>query len=1055
MTSATFPLSTAQQVVWFHEQVHPGSSTYHFTAMLDLVGPLDEAALTGALAAVLDRHDTFRTAIVPGTDPARQRTAETVPLPLRRVDWAAPELSGPDWDALLDEQVNQPFDLSRPPLLRWTLVRVDAHRHRLLHTEHHLLHDGQSWTIVLRDLFGAYRALRDGRPIELPAAPSYAEYVAWQADPEVCRSREQAVAGWVDRLAGAPLGMTVPGTRRTAGRKRFAGAQHAQRLDPELIGRLRERTGTERRTLFTVLFALFGVLIRRYTGEPEPVIGTALANRPAQFGGTVGMFVNAVPVRLGAGPDSPVRAQVDDAMTALLDALSRADAPIQDITRAVGASAAGLDNPLFRLMFSAYDSGMPRMDLGELRVEITGGMNLAVSRMDIDVVVVTDDRTVIGGPVDRPAGVLLLWDYDTDRYDEPFIATMADRYARLLDAYARDPGTPADRLAMTAATEPDPVALGAGPAAVPPDAELFDRYVEVAAGRADAAALIAGPDAISHSALVAAVTGLADRLAAAGVRPGHRIAAVLPRSADAVLVLLACLRLRAVYCPLAPDQPEHRLRLLLRRLRPAVLICDEPRLASCRATGLPVATVGDARPPAADPTAPRDPQIAYVLHTSGSTGLPKAVAIGREALANHVDAVIRDFELHAGDRVLQFAQPSFDVALEEVLPTLLAGGTVLVARSELPTAADLVSLLTVRGATVLNLPTSYAAAILPDLRVALAGTSHPLRLLVLGGERVGAGLATELASVLGGVDVVNAYGVTEATITSSTYRWAAGRGEQPDGELPIGRPLAGVALYVLDRHRRPLPAGIIGELAIGGAGVGIGYLDDPAATADRFVPVEGVPGRCYLTGDLGYRRPDGQLCFLGRQDNQIKLSGHRIELEEIETAAAQVFDGAPRAVVLDTSTGTARLVGFVQSDSTVDNQAVTAALARLLPRPLLPSRWVAVPTLPTLAGGKPDRHALVAQAGAVAQPAPAEADLYHRIRAIWAEVLGRDDLSAGADFFDLGGHSLPAIQITSRLRELLGADIPLALVFDEPTLGGFAAAVGHAIDAPAGAGSRP
>lgn len=1029
-----FPLSSAQEVVWLHEQRQPGGHAYHFTAVLELTGPLDEAALGVALAAVLGRHAMFRTALVAGADPPRQRTAVTVPVPLVAVD--LPELSGPRWDALLREHAERPFDLTTAPLVRWTLVRTGPDRHRLLHSEHHLVHDGRSWTIMLRDLFTAYRAALSGEPADLPAAPSYAEFVAWQAGPEAVAAREAAIAGWPARLAGASFGQTVPGTRRRAGRKQFTGAQHRQRIDPALAARVRTVARQHRHTPFSVLFAMFAALAWRYSGEPELIIGTAAGSRPPHFADTVGMFVNAVPVRVRSTPSRPAHEYAGQVMGELLSALDGVAAPIQHITRAVGASSAGPDNPLFRLMFSAYDSDRPDLDLAGLRVDVTGGVNLSSSRLDIDVVVVPDDRMRIGAPAsespDGPGGMLLLWDYDTDRYDPEFIALLAARYARLLDAYTAAPDCPLRDLPFTDPDEPTPSAIGTGaPPAGEAGADLFARYAAVAAARDNADALVAGPRTLSHRELVAAAGRAADRLTAAGVTTGDRVAVILPRSADAVVMLLACLRIGAVFCPLAPTDPAVRQRALLDRLRPAAIVSPDAIRAG----------------PAA--AAPDPAEIAYIIHTSGSTGLPKPVAVGRESLAGHVAAIQPTYQLRDTDRVLQFAAPAFDVFLEETLPTLLSGGTVVVAASELPSGAEVAALIGLRGVTVANLPTGYAAAVLTELATALAGWPPSLRLLVLGGERVTADFARRVRAALPDVDLINAYGVTEATITSSCWRWAASDPESAaDGadDLPIGRPLPGTEIYVIDHDRRPVAAGIVGEVAIGGTGVALGYVDDPGPTGQRFGPVCGVPGRCYLTGDLGYWRPDGQLVFTGRRDNQVKVLGHRIELEEVESVAATVMRGARRAVVLDDTGPAPRLIGFTDTSLDMTGEEITRALAERLPRSMIPARWIAVPAIPVLAGDKPDRAALAALIPGATEPDLAEPGIYDQVRAVWAEVLGAADLDDGSDFFALGGHSLQAIQIVTRLRESFGDDVPLALVFDEPALGRFAAAVARIAD---------
>lgn len=1039
-----FPLSPWQQIVWLHEQLRPGGAEYHFTARLDIVGRLNEAALVAATEAVAAQHDILRTALVAGTDP-QQAVATSFSLRWRSIDWRDRPCDGPEWEQLLRTQIEEPFDLYRPPLVRWTLVRTGDATYRLLHTEHHLIHDGRSFAILLRDLFLAYGALVEGRPPRLPVAPTYEEYVRWLAEPPQREAMAEALAGWRERLADAPPATTVPGGRRRPAKKRFVGAQWEHRIAPELAARVRIAARRRKVTPFSLLLDTFCEVLRRYTGESELLLGTAVGNRRAEFDDTVGMFVNSLPLRVPAPPpDWTVGELGSSAAAALFTALDLQEAPIQEITRVAGASAAGLDNPLFRIMFSAHDTPLPDIDMPGLQVTVAQGLNLARSRMDIDVVVIPDDRRTTSAGSTGESGMTLLWDYDTDQYDASYIARIAGRFTGLLDAIVTAaPDTPIRYLAMRdTGGEPSGSSIGVGAPSLSREEDLFARYAAVADQYAEKAAVLAGPDAVTHRELVGRARRLAAHLSAAGVGAGSRIAVVLSRSPDAVVAFLACLRVRAAFCPLSPADPADRLLALLRRLAPAVVLTDATRLATCRGSGVAAATEADAAQlPQVRSVPPARDDVAYVMHTSGSTGIPKAAMITRSALANHADAFLAELQLGADDRVLQFAQPSFDVAIEEILPTLLAGASLVIPQSAVPSGAELAALLTSRRVTVVNLPTSYAAVVLPEIEAALPGHQTSVRLLVLGGERVSGSLAHRLAAALGRPEVRNGYGLTEATITSAMYRHSGGS----DDELPIGRPLAGVELYVLDANRQPLSDLIVGEIAVGGTGLALGYLGDREQTDDRFVHLPNPAGkRVYLTGDLGYWRSDGQLCFLGRRDNQIKLHGNRIELEEVEAAAEDVVHGARRAVVLDeTSRYAPRLVAFVETTKPLDGVVLTAALARRVPRVMLPSRWLAVPHLPSLTNGKPDRRALarmvmeLPETPAPMTPTKPDDGLLGHIRSVWADVTGRDDLDAESDFFQVGGHSLLAMQITARLRDSLDHDVPLALLFEEPVLLGY------------------
>ncbi|MFK8912543.1 AMP-binding protein, partial [Streptomyces sp. YS-3] len=491
--------------------------------------------------------------------------------------------------------------------------------------------------------------------------------------------------------------------------------------------------------------------------------------------------------------------------------------------------------------------------------------------------------------------------------------------------------------------------------------------------------------------------------------------------------------------------------LLLQRLAPALVLTAEggPDLPD----GLPTARI-DA------PVLPRAhaadvlPGATYVIHTSGSTGTPKPVAVGRTALEHHLTATADRFALTSADRVLMFAQPSFDVALEEVLPTLHAGACLVIPEHEVPTGTELTELLAAARVTVANLPTSYFLATREELRPALREESWTPRLLVLGGERLP---AETLRGILADTDatVLNAYGVTEAAITSTVHEVA--REALAEGaEIPLGTELPGERVHVLDAHHRPLPDGAVGELAIAGPGLAEGYPGNAEVTAARFRTVDALGGeRVYLTGDLGYRGLDGLLYFLGRRDNQVKLRGYRIELEEIEAAASAALGGRSCAVVLDAESPAApRLVGFFEDGaglSDVDEKALHTELSGRLPGALVPARWARLETMPTLAGGKPDRTVLTRRAVALDPAAPAapgagssagDAETVavpdDTMTALlvngWREVLGHNRFDTGSHFFHIGGHSLLAAELAAWLEPHLGARPPLKVLFRNPVL---------------------
>ncbi|UNO44374.1 amino acid adenylation domain-containing protein [Streptomyces sp. MST-110588] len=1091
------PLSPSQEIVWFHEQAFPDGHAYHFTAVIDLRGRLDTAALRRALAQLLARHSGLRLALEPGDHtPATQRVLPSCEPRYATVDLTGEPVGGERYDEVLRRHATTPFRLDEAPLIRWTLVTLGPEHHRLLHTEHHLIHDGRSFAVALRDLFSCYAANLSGKPPELPPTRPYEEFLELPACRRPAEERRRSVEHWAAALDGATTELRLPGLSRGPARGE-RGAQLRRTFDVATATRLREISRQQGHTPFVTLLGLFGELLRRHSPDPGLVLGTAVDTRPEGFEESVGMFVNTVPVRLEAAPERPACEVIDDVAEDVVRGLAHADAPIQEVTRALGRYAADLRNPLFRAMFSAHDAVLPDGEVPGLEVTVQEGLNFGTVRFDLDVVLLPDARRTVG-PRAGQGGATLLWEYDADLFDEATVHTLHTRFDALVRDYLERPGTP---LALLDATPRDSTGEEPGTArddtTAPDDTTVTDAAAAdlcaaqaeeiltglvrtVAARDPRRPALITGLRTLDHGALEQRIVALTGVLRAHGVGEGGLVACVLPKGTDWIVALLACLRMGAVACPLSPKDPPSRRTAALQRLRPQVVLSHAdtqvPGQSPYATPRSPAAAIPSPPPPASPAPRPlrvqtgrdagcqgearRLPGAAYVIHTSGSTGRPKAVAVGRTALAHYLTAITRRFQLTSQDRALAFAQPWFDVSLEEILPTLHAGGAVVLPRKDLPSAEELIALAAAREVSVVNLPTSYFLSVRGELTGCFRQRRWRPRLLVLGGERLHAGAACDAAQALGGGRVLNAYGITEATVTSTVHEVGARDDHHPLGELPLGRPLPGTTVYVLDALRRPLPPGMVGEIAVCGPALADGYLDAPKAQAARFATLPGPGGkelRAYFSGDRGYLGPDGELYFLGRADNQVKLRGHRIELEEIEAAARQVTGDLPCAVVHDGSGPLApRLVGFFSGGS-LPPERVSELLAERLPGPLLPALWVRLETLPSLPGGKPDRAALERIARRAApEPreehngggdgaGPSPAGHGHGVRKVlaegWREVLGHDAFTRSSHFFRVGGHSLLVIHLVSWLGDRLGARPPLRIVFENPVFEALAEAL--------------
>ncbi|MGK5671789.1 non-ribosomal peptide synthetase [Micromonospora sp. URMC 106] len=1020
-TSRTFALSAQQELVWLHQRLSPDSAAYHFTAVFDLDGVLDRDALRRSLEQVVAGHDAFRLA-VSADEPTQRIVDGDLRVHLDELDLR--DATDPDADFLdaLRRHAAQLFRLDAAPLGRWLLVRLAEHRHRLVHSEHHLIHDGRSFSTFVEALFTTYRAITTGREPSPPRAPGYAEYVRHCQQPAYRAEVAEALSWWQEELAGTDFAATFHGLARSrAPRRDFAGGQLRRSLPPDLVRALHERAARDGHTPFAVLYGLFAELLRRHHGRDDFVLGTAVGNRPPAFRHTIGMMVNSLPVRLRHEPGWSGTDLVDVAMRSLFAALDQQAAPVHEIVRRLGASTGDLDNPLFRVMFSQHDSPLPRWTVPGLDVSVTEGINLQSARFDIDVVVIPGHRALGGGHTEA---LTMVWDYSTERFTPAAVALLSARYERLLRAYLAAPAAPVRELPMD---EPPAVAASERAAAPP----VADRLRAAFARFGDAVAIHQGSNTLSYADLAARVRQAGAALHDAGARPGHVVAAVLPRGVDAIVYLLACLDAGIPFAPLPVDTPDPRVARVVERLRPVLLIAEPDRCARLREAPTNVVPAGWTRSDAPPPTA-RTIDAAYVIHTSGSTGVPKAVAVSRPSLDAAVDRTVEAFALTSADRTLQFTNPAFDVFLEEVLPTLVQGGALVLPRVDVPSGAELAALLLLRRVSVLNLPTAYLASVVADLSAGLADRDHALRMIVVGGERLPAELARETAAIAPGLRVCNAYGVTEATITSTLHDVVPMA--PTEDEVPIGRPLPGVRVVVLDDRDVPQPAGVPGEIAIGGAGTDCWYVDEPELTARRFRPLAGGGEPYYRSGDIGYWRPDGTLCFVGRRDRQVKVRGHRIEPEEVELAARRISGDRECAVLLVGSAAEARLVGFVEDPPPGLVDLLPRRLGETLPRVSVPDQWIAVPAFPRQPGsGKVDRTAL--RRIAVDRPAPPAPDVadpvLNLVLAAYRDVLGRD-VDAQDDFFDLGGHSLLAARVAGLIEGGLGRRVQMRLVFERP-----------------------
>ncbi|MFD4999336.1 non-ribosomal peptide synthase/polyketide synthase [Streptomyces buecherae] len=1003
------PLSYAQQRLWFLDAFAPGGTEYITPLALRLRGHLDAAALRTALAGLVARHESLRTTFDTVDDQGVQivHAPGEVPLPVRDLSALPPAERARRLAELLDAERTRPFDLRRGPLLRAGLLRLGASEHVLTLTLHHIVTDGWSTSVLTGDLAHLYRAALGEDVGPLPPLPvGYADIAYWQRTAGR-EAAEEHLRYWRRTLAGVePL--DLPTDRPRPAERGRAGATTPLVLPPATARGLTALARERRTTLFTTLVAAVQTYLARLSGQRDIAVGTVTSGRERpETQGLVGFFVNTLTLRSAIAPDASFPDVLDGVRRTVLDAFAHQDVPFEQVVDAVQPVRDTSRTPLFQAMVVLQNAPGADLDLPGLEVS------------DIE-------------PDTHHAGFDLTWEfaetdtgelrglltYSTDLFDAATADRMAGQLAALLAAVAEDPHRPVAALPLASREELERLpAHGevAGDAVRPATiAELFERRADQAP---DAVALVAGAREWTYAEVERAANRLAHHLAGRGVGPEDVVALALPRSAETVVAQLAVAKAGAAFLPVDPQYPAERREFMLRDSG-AVLVIDDPAHV-WRADG------PDTAPTDADRRAPlATGHPAYVIYTSGSTGTPKAVVVTHAGIAGFATAAAARYEVRPGDRVLQFASPSFDASVLELCVSLLSGAA-LVAGEEGPLLGDrLARVLADRRVTHALIPPAALATVPPEA----AGDLSRLRTLIVGAEACPADLVERWAP---GRRMINSYGPTEATVVATWTDALA-----PDGGAPpIGRPVAGTRVRVLDAALRPVPVGVIGELYVAGPHLARGYLGRPGLTASRFVACpDGEPGeRMYRTGDLARWGADGQLRYAGRVDEQVKLRGFRIEPGEIESALRRVplVRDAVVAVrstdpVGQRSAGPGRLVAYVvPADGAPDGLPVAELrdhLARALPPHMVPSLYVTLERLPLTANGKLDRRALpdpdpaagaAGSAGTHREPAT---ETERRIARIWADVLGLDAVGADDNFFDLGGDSILSMQVVSRLR---------------------------------------
>uniref|UniRef100_UPI000A381205 non-ribosomal peptide synthetase n=1 Tax=Amycolatopsis kentuckyensis TaxID=218823 RepID=UPI000A381205 len=1012
------PLSSGQQRLWFLDQLAPGSAEYNTSAGFRLRGPLSLDALARALTALAGRHESLRTTF----PTVHGRGVQVVgPPPDIRPDVRAMH------DGELLAEVQRPFDLARGPLFRATVFRRGEDDHLLVLVLHHIVTDGWSMGVLAHELGRLY----SDPAAELPPLPlRYTDFAAWQRDRLAGPELDDRIAYWERQLAGVPA-LELPTDHPRPAVRGTAGATHRCTVPPAVTTRLAELGRQRGATLFMTLVAAVQVLFARYTGQRDIALGTVTAGRSwDELAGLVGFFVNTVVIRSRLDGDPSFAGFLTGVRSTVLDAMAHDDVPFGRLVELLAPDRDASRSPLVSAMVVLQNapSALPELD------------GLSVEEAELPRRSAQFDLTLEFEP--RDGGLRTTVEYRTDLFDADTIRRLAENLLVLLAGIADDPGRRLSRLPFPApAQRRELLAAGRAPADGP-GLTVLDVFAERVRERPDALAVTCGGTALTYRELDGRANRLAHGLLAHGAGPDVRIGLCVPRGIDAIVGMLAILKAGGAYVPLDPRYPDERLALLLTDSGATTVLTT--RAARDRVPrGARVLLSDDGgEPGSAPPRRVRPENLACVLYTSGSSGRPKGVLIEHRSVTRL--CADEHARLGPGDVSTQYAPLSFDASTLEIWGALLSGARLAIDTEDVPSADALGAFARAEGVTALWL----TAGMFHEVAAADPEVFAGLRRLVSGGDVLSPRQCAAVLRRYPDLELVNGYGPTEGTTFTTCHRVRDGDVGRP---VPIGRPVTGTRCLVLDRHLAPVPAGVPGELYVGGSGLARGYLDRPGLTADRFVADPfGHGTRLYRTGDVVRWRAGAEwvLDFLGRSDDQVKIRGFRIEVGEVEAALRRHPDVAEAVVVAREDTpGHKRLAGYVVPRRPVEPGALREFLGTSLPGHLVPGALVLLDRFPLTPQGKVDRRALPAPrpraAGARTAPRSPAEELLTRV---WAEVLGVERVGTQDNFFELGGDSILGIQVVARARQLglrlsakdvflrqTPAELAAAGVWEEPT----------------------
>lgn len=1030
---AKIPLSFSQERLWFIDQLE-GSVSYHMPVVLRLKGAVDKAALDHATGQIVHRHESLRTIIRQEQGKPYQQILDRDQWQLEVVEDAAFSSDAIALQTYITSLVYKPFDLANDFMLRAHLLQVSAEEHVLVLVMHHIASDGWSVSILVNELIALYRAHSTGSAVHLPALDiQYPDYAIWQRTHLEGAALKKRLVYWQEKLSGVSV-LQLPTDYSRPPVQSTRGAISRFRFDKELRDQLQLLSRQQGTTLFMTLLTAFKVLLYRYSGQDDICVGTSIAGRTQQEAESlIGFFVNTLALRSDLSGDPTFITLLQQVKETTLDAYDHQDAPFEKIVELVEKERDMSRTALFQVMFELFNMpDAPDLKLGELHIT-QEEIPHTVTLFDLSCCM-QEDADGLSGYIE----------YCVDLFTEDSIRRLVKHFGQLLQFIVQLPAAHIGSVPMLRPEEEQQLLVDFNDTAVafPQDKTFVDLFVFQAAISPDAPAVTAGDTVLSYKALDERSNQLAHYLKGEGVTGNVLVPVCLERSAGMIVAILGILKAGAAYVPIDPEYPAARISYILDD-------CDAPLIISSTYGNEKLREItvlntflmdGDAATLDAQPvtplfTAPAPNDLAYIIYTSGSTGKPKGVMVEHAGMLNHLFAKVNDLKMDAATVMAYTASYTFDISVWQMFAALLSGGrTVVYTEAQVHQPAALLRHLSADGVTVLELVPSYLAALL------LEDTSVPLdslQYLLVTGEPVSQALLAKWFNheAYGSIPVVNAYGPTEASDDITHHFMYA---TPARNNVPLGKPVQNLRIYILDTARQLCPVGVAGEICVSGVGVSRGYLNDPEKTAAKFIKdpfhADGAI-RMYCTGDLGRWLPDGSIEMLGRIDEQVKIRGYRIELGEIENILQQ-FTGVKAAVVLAKGDHDKRLTGYITTGDDFDRDALAAYLKERLPDYMIPEQIMVLDRIPLTPNGKVDKKALP-EADALISQVPYEApgnETEQVLEEICRKLLETERVGINDNLFALGMHSLLVMRLSAAVQEHFGLHITVRTFFKLTTI---------------------